>query len=79
MTVSLSPNSLPGGERDDVSLREFHAKEALSKRIPFMPFAKLRRAFDKALLSEAEGLTTNGIKRLPFTLPKDLFRDSLAI
>lgn len=26
MTVSLSPSSLPKGERDEVSLREFHAK-----------------------------------------------------
>jgi hyperosmotically inducible protein len=35
-------------------------KEALNKWIPFMPFDKLRRAFDK--------LTTNGINILPFVL-----------
>ncbi len=42
------------------------AKEALNNSIPFTPFDRLRRAFDK--------LTTNGINRLPFvlSLSKDL-------
>ncbi|MDP2829281.1 MAG: phosphate/phosphite/phosphonate ABC transporter substrate-binding protein [Sulfuricellaceae bacterium] len=33
MPVSLSPNSLPGGERDVGSLREFHAKPAETKPV----------------------------------------------
>ncbi|HYE36312.1 hypothetical protein [Methylocaldum sp.] len=43
----------------------------LNKWISFMPFGKLRRAFDK--------LTTNEINRLPFvlSLSKDLIRASL--
>jgi hypothetical protein len=57
----------------------FRFKEALNKWIPFMPFDRLRRAFDK--------LTTNGINTLPFVLSpstrlrtglsKDLIRASL--
>jgi len=37
--------------------------------------------FDKALLSMAEGLTTNEINYLPFvlSLSKDLFRTSLGV
>ena len=35
--------------------------------------------FDKALLNEAEGLTTNGIQNLPFALSKDLVRASLTM
>jgi hypothetical protein len=31
MTVSLSPNSLPEGERDEVSLRELHVNEGVAK------------------------------------------------
>jgi len=54
-------------------------KETLNKLIPFMPFDKLRRAFDKPVLSRAEGFTTNGINPLPFvlSLSKDLIRASL--
>jgi len=53
-------------------------KESLNKWIPFMPFDKLRRAFDKPVLSLVEGLTTNGINPLPFvlSLSKDLIRAS---
>jgi len=45
-----------------------------------MPFDKLRRAFDKPVLSLAEGLTTKGINTLPFvlSLSKDLIRASLS-
>jgi hypothetical protein len=44
-------------------------KEALNKLIPFMPFDRLRRAFDKPVLSPSTRLRTG--------LSKDLIRASL--
>ncbi len=57
-------------------------QEPLNKLIPFTPFDRLRRAFDKLPPAAARAGTTNGINRLPFvlspstSLSKDLIRAS---
>ncbi len=54
--------------------KEALIKEALNTLIPFTPFDRLKRAFDKLPPAAARAGTTNGINRLPFVLglSKDL-------